>query len=111
MNFKAKTAIIAISVALTTSACATKNFGEINTLEKAEVSEMNCEQIENEFTKLVEFREAVNEKSKGGQVKQMLWGGMWSVMADDKREAVARDEIKQRELMLGDAKTAKGCTF
>lgn len=99
------------AVAVVVSGCATKNFGTLPAAEKVEVADMNCAQIENETEKLAEYREAVNEKSKGGQVKQMLWGGMWSVMADDKKEAVARDEIKQYEILLKDAREAKGCAF
>ena len=106
-----KSVALVSAAALILSGCATKNFGTLPAAEKVEVADMNCKQIENETTKLVEYREAVNEKSQGGQVKQMLWGGMWSVMADDKKEAVARDEIKQYETLLKDAKEAKGCAF
>ena len=108
---KVKSIALLSAVVLVLPACATKNFGTAPTAQKVEVADMNCKQIESETQKLVEYREAVNEKSQGGQVKQMLWGGMWSVMADDKREAVARDNIKQYETLLSDAKASKGCTF
>lgn len=70
-----KSAALLASVALIVSGCATKNFGTLPAAEKVEVADMNCQQIENEMVKLAEYRDAVNEKSKGGQVKQMLWGG------------------------------------
>ena len=111
MSKQFKSAALLASIAIILSGCATKNFGTLATAEKVEVADMNCQQIENEMSKLTEYRDSVNEESKGGQVKQMLWGGMWSVMADDKKEAVARDEIKQYETLLTDAKSAKGCSF
>jgi len=111
MNNHVKKIALISAVALILPACATKNFGTAPVAQKVEVADMDCKQIESETQKLAEYRESVNEKSQGGQVKQMLWGGMWSVMADDKREAVARDNIKQYETLLTDAKKSKGCSF
>ena len=39
----------------------------------------------------------------------MLWGGVWSVMADEKPEHVARQKIRDRERQLYEARLKKEC--
>ena len=34
----------------------------------------------------------VDEEATSGQAKQIFWGGLWSVMADEKLEHVARQK-------------------
>ena len=93
-----------------TSGCATKSFDKIDTIDYAKVQSLSCTDIEKEFLALEEHRSGVNDEATGGQVKQMLWGGIWSVMADEKREDIAREEIRRRERLLYEAKLDKKCS-
>ena len=65
--------------------------------------------IEQEFLALRQYEKSVDEEATSGQVKQILWGGIWSVMADEKLEHIARQDIQDRERQLYDAKSKKDC--
>jgi hypothetical protein len=90
--------------------CATKNFDKIPELGRSDVSQLTCEEIKLEFARLSQYEDSVDHEASTGQVKQILWGGMWSVMADEKLENVARRDIRKRERMLYEERVRKGCT-
>lgn len=98
-----------ILLALLAAGCATKDFGDLHELSPDIVEDMNCKQIENEFFRLRQYESSVDEEATTGQVQQIFWGGLWSVMADEKLEAIARKDIRDRVTMLYEAKVDKGC--
>ncbi len=51
---------------------------------------MSCNDIEQEFNLLNRHEDAVDEEAVSGQAEQILWGGIWSVIADDKLEHISR---------------------
>ena len=108
---KAKTPIFLAAAAamLALGACATKQFENVPHLDAAKVRAMSCEHIEQEFLMLRRHERGVDEEATSGQLKQMLWGGIWSVMADEKLEHVARQKIRDRERQLYEAKLKKNC--
>ena len=91
------------------TACATKQFEQIPRLSAPTVRDMTCEEIEQEFLSLQHHESGVDEEATSGQVKQILWGGIWSVMADEKLEHVARQKIRDKERQLYEAKLKKDC--
>ena len=102
---------LAIAAALLMlGACATKNFEDIPSLDAAELRAMSCEDIEQEFILLQRHERGVDEEATGGQAKQIFWGGLWSVMADEKLEHIARQKIRDRERQLYEAKLKKDCS-
>ena len=70
----------------------------------------SCADIEQEFLLLQRHERGVDEEATSGQAKQILWGGIWSVMADEKLESVARQKIRDRERQLYEAKLKKDCS-
>ena len=86
------------------SACATKQFEKMPQLDAAKLRAMSCEDIEQEFLMLQHHERGVDEEATSGQLKQMLWGGVWSVMADEKLEHIARQKIRDRERQLYEVK-------
>ena len=109
---KAKTPIclVAATAILALTACATKQFEETPPLDAAKLRAMSCEDIEQEFLILQRHEQGVDEEATSGQAKQMLWGGIWSVMADEKLEYIARQKIRDRERQLYEAKLKKDCS-
>ena len=101
--------IAAAAAMLALSACATKHFEEMPPLDAAELRAMPCENIELEFLKLRRHEQGVDEEATSGQLEQMLWGDIWSVMADEKLEHIARRKIRDRERQLYEAKLKKDC--
>ena len=101
--------VIAATVALGMSACATKDFEEMARLDAAQLRAMSCVDIEQEFLMLQRHERGVDEEATSGQAKQIFWGGLWSVMADEKLEHVARQKIRDRERQLYEAKLKKDC--
>ena len=101
--------IVAIA-ALAMSACATKDFEEMTPLDATKLRAMSCADIEQEFLLLQRHERGVDEEATSGQAKQILWGGLWSVMADEKLEHVARQKIRDRERQLYEAKLTKDCS-
>ncbi len=101
--------VAAAAAVFALSACATKQFEELPPLDAAEVRAMSCEDIEQEFLYLQRHERGVDEEATSGQLEQILWGGIWSVMADEKREHVARQKIRDRERQLYEAKLKKDC--
>ena len=91
------------------NACATKQFEQMPRLAAPTVRNMSCDEIEQEFLTLQHHERGVDEEATSGQLQQMLWGGIWSVMADEKLEHVARQKIRDRERQLYDAKLKKSC--
>ena len=89
--------------------CATKQFEEMSRLDAAQLRAMSCEDIEQEFLMLQHHESGVDEEASSGQLKQMLWGGIWSVMADEKLENIARQKIRDTERQLYEAKLKKDC--
>ena len=108
---KARTLICFSAAAMfALGACATKQFEEMPPLDAApELRAMTCENIEQEFLMLQRHERGVDEEATSGQVEQMLWGGIWSVMADEKLEHIARQKIRDRERQLYEAKLKKDC--
>ena len=94
---------------LALGACATKQFEEMSQLDVATLRAMSCEDIEQEFVMLRHHEGGVDEEASSGQLEQMLWGGIWSVMADEKLEHIARQKIRDRERQLYEAKLKKDC--
>ncbi len=76
---------------------------------KNDVSQLTCEEIKLEFNRLSSYEDSVDREASTGQVKQILWGGIWSVMADDKLENVARRDIRKRTQMLYEERIRRGC--
>ena len=101
--------LISVSMALALSACATKQFEEMDTLDAATLRAMSCADIEQEFLLLQRHERGVDHEATSGQAKQIFWGGIWSVMADEKLEHVARQRIRDRERQLYEAKLKKNC--
>ena len=101
--------LTAIAVMLTIGACATKEFEQMAPLDAGKLRAMSCDDLEQEFLLLQRHERGVDEEATSGQAKQILWGGLWSVMADEKLEHVARQKIRDRERQLYDAKLKKGC--
>ena len=91
------------------SGCATKNFEEIHQIDVNQIQAMSCQEIEQEFLVLKRHEGGVDEEATTGQAKQIFWGGLWSVMADEKLEHIARQKIRDRERLLYEAKLKKGC--
>ena len=91
------------------SGCATKSFEEMHQLDANQIQAMSCQEIEQEFILLRRHEGGVDEEATTGQAKQIFWGGLWSVMADEKLEHIARQKIRDRERMLYEAKLKKGC--
>jgi len=91
------------------SGCATKDFGKIPDIAKNDVSQLTCEEIKLELTRLSSYEDSVDHEASTGQAKQIFWGGLWSVMADDKLEDVARRDIRKREQLLYEERIRKGC--
>lgn len=89
--------------------CATKNFGELHDVDPSAIEKMTCADIEKEFFRLTQYEDSVDEEASTGQAKQIFWGGLWSVMADEKLEAIARKDIRARTRLLYDLKIKKGC--
>lgn len=106
MNFFAYGAIILI----VGSGCATKSFQSLHHLDAGEINAMSCEDIEQEFILLNRHEDEVDLKASSGQIKQIFLGGIWSVMADEKLEHIARKEIRDRERLLYEAKLKKDCS-
>ena len=103
------TICIAVAGVFAVGACATKQFEEMAPLDASKVRAMSCEDIEQEFLMLQRHERGVDEEATSGQVEQMLWGGIWSVMADEKLEHVARQKIRDRERQLYEAKLKMEC--
>ena len=107
---RAKTPIcIAVAAVFAVGACATKQFEEVPPLDATKLRAMSCEDIEQEFLMLQRHERGVDEEATSGQIEQMLWGGIWSVMADEKLEHVARQKIRDRERQLYEARLKKHC--
>ena len=106
MSHRISTALIC---ALALAGCATKTFEEMSPLDAGKLRAMSCEDIEQEFILLRRHERGVDEEAVSGQVKQIFWGGLWSVMADEKLEHVARQKIRDRERLLYEAKLKKKC--
>ncbi len=100
--------IVAIATLLV-SACATKQFEKMTPLDADKLRAMSCDDIKQEFALLQSHERGVDEEATSGQAKQILWGGIWSVMADEKLEHVARQKIRNRERQLYEAKLKKNC--
>ena len=100
-------AVFAATLAL--GACATKQFEEMSQLDVATLRAMSCDDIEQEFLMLRHHERGVDEEASSGQLEQMLWGGIWSVMADEKLEHIARQRIRDRERQLFEAKLKRDC--
>ena len=92
------------------SGCATKTFPDIHKVDAYKLRAMSCEDIEQEFILLHRHEDAVNNEASSGQLKQMLWGGIWSVMADEKLEGISRKQLRDRERLLYEAKLKKKCS-
>ena len=101
--------LIVAAAALFMSACATKEFEEMPPLDAGKLRAMSCGDIEQEFLMLQRHERGVDEEATSGQAKQILLGGIWSVMADEKLEHVARQKIRDRERQLYEAKLKKNC--
>ena len=101
-------ALLAV-VAAVTAGCATKTFEELPPLDIAQLRAMSCEQLDGEILRLQAHERGVDEEASSGQAKQIFWGGLWSVMADEKLEAVARRRIRDRERAIYQEKLRKGC--
>ena len=101
--------LIATAMVLVMGACATKTFEEMAPLDAGKLRAMSCADIEQEFLLLQRHERGVDEEATSGQAKQILWGGIWSVMADEKLEGVARQKIRDRERQLYEAKLKKDC--
>jgi len=71
---------------------------------------MSCDDIEQEFILLNRHENTVDQEASSGQLKQMFWGGIWSVMADEKLEHISRKQIRDRERLLYEAKLKKRCS-
>ncbi len=99
-------AIIVLTVA---TGCATKTFPDLHNIDVTELNALQCKDIEQEFILLNRHEDAVNEEAVSGQVKQILWGGIWSVIADEKLEHISRKKIRDRERLLYGAKLKKKC--
>ena len=109
-SVKARTPIcVAAAAMIALSACATKQFEEMRPLDAAKLRAMSCEDIEQEFLMLQRHERGVDEEATSGQLQQMLWGGVWSVMADEKLEHIARQKIRDRERRLYEVKLKKDC--
>jgi len=104
-----KSAILALALGVTISGCATKNFPDVHYLGAGTINAMSCEDIEQEFISLKHHEDTVDLEATSGQFKQIFWGGLWSVMADEKLESVARKQIRDRERLLYEAKLKKKC--
>ena len=92
------------------SGCATKSFQSLYDLDAGKLRGMSCEDIEQEFILLQRHEDEVDLKASSGQIKQIFLGGIWSVMADEKLEHIARKEIRDRERLLYEAKLKKDCS-
>ena len=106
---KAPMCVAAAAAMLVLGACATKQFEEMPPLDAAQLRAMSCEEIEQEFLMLQRHERGVDEEATSGQFEQMLVGGIWSVMADEKLEHVARQRIRDKERQLYEAKLKKDC--
>ena len=106
---KLNSSLILLSSCLLIAGCATKNFGELDELSPTEVAAMSCDEIDSEFHQLEQYEDSVDEEASTGQAKQIFWGGLWSVMADNKLERIARKDIRKRIRFLYEAKKDKGC--
>ena len=102
--------IAATAGLLALAACATKEFADLPLLDPAKLRAMSCEDIDREFVELQSHERGVDQEATSGQAKQIFWGGLWSVMADEKLEAVARQRIRDRERQLFQAKISKKCS-
>ena len=92
------------------SGCATKSFESLYDLDAGKLNAMSCEDIQQEFILLNRHEDEVDLKASSGQIKQIFLGGIWSVMADEKLEHIARKEIRDRERLLYEAKLKKDCS-
>ncbi len=102
--------ILTVAVAmLALTACATKQFEEMPPLDAAQLRTMSCDDIDQEFLLLQRHERGVDEEATSGQAQQIFWGGLWSVMADEKLEHIARQKIRDRERQLYEAKLKKNC--
>lgn len=112
ISARAKTPICIVTVVamFLVGACATKQFEEMSQLDAAELRALSCEDIEQEFLMLQRHERGVDEEATSGQAKQIFWGGLWSVMADEKLEHIARQKIRDRERQLYEAKLKKKCS-
>ena len=110
VNAKAFICCAAVVAMFALGACATKQFEEMSRLDAAKMRAMSCEDIEQEVLMLQRHESGVDEEASSGQLQQMLWGGIWSVMADEKLEHIARQKIRDRERQLYEAKLKKNCT-
>ena len=108
---KAKTPICLVAAAamFALGACATKQFQQMPRLDATKARAMSCEDLEQEFLMLQRHERGVDEEATSGQIKQIFWGGIWSVMADEKLEHVARQRIRDKERQLYEAKLKKDC--
>ena len=95
---------------LVLGACATKEFEDLPAFDPAKIRAMSCEDIDREFIELQRHERGVDQEATSGQAKQIFWGGLWSVMADEKLESVARQKIRDRERHLYEAKLQKKCS-
>ncbi len=101
--------VIIISMAGLLSACATKKFDQLPTLNMSNISVLSCDELKLELNNLYAHEDSVNTEASTGQAKQILWGGIWSVMADEKLEDQSRRDIRQRERALNEQRIQKGC--
>ena len=92
------------------SGCATKTFPDLYNIDVTKIRAMSCDDIEQEFILLNRHESTVDQEASSGQLKQMLWGGIWSVMADEKLEHISRKQIRDRERLLYEAKLKKRCS-
>jgi len=100
---------LALAVGVAISGCATKTFPDVHNLDAGTINAMSCEDVEQEFILLKRHEDAVNLEAISGQAKQIFWGGIWSVMADEKLESISRKQIRDRERLLYEAKLKKKC--
>ena len=92
------------------SGCATKTFPDLYNIDVTKIRAMSCDDIEQEFILLNRHENTVDHEASTGQVKQNFWGGLWSVMADEKLEHISRKQIRDRERLLYEAKLKKRCS-
>ncbi len=102
--------LLIVGAALLLGACATKTFEDLPPLDPAKIQAMSCADIDVEFVELKRHERGVDEEATTGQAEQIFWGGLWSVMADEKLESVARNKIRDRERQLYEAKIRKKCS-
>lgn len=101
-------AVLAAAAAVAGS-CATKTFEEPPALLAGGLEALSCAQLDGESLRLRDHVRRVDKEASTGLVEQWFWGGMFSVMADQKLEAEARRRIREREDAIAVEKARKGC--